>query len=85
MDGDSFVGKDWAALFSVVADGQDVVKLLAREFIHALRAVAGNVDSQLARDGDGLGPNVGRLGPRAKHFGQANARFVTKVLAGQIA
>lgn len=47
MDCDGLAGKMRAALFSVVADGQDVIKLLASEFVNVLGTLVGYVDAQL--------------------------------------
>lgn len=69
--------KHWAAFLGVVAHRQDVIERLAGEFIHALGAMARNVDAQLAHDCDRFGPNVARLGPCAEYL-EAVARVMAQ-------
>src|SRR5580765_8453989 len=54
-------GKDWTGFLGVVADGQDVIKSLTVELIHALGAMPGNVDAQLPHGGNGFGPDAARF------------------------
>src|ERR1700676_396524 len=84
MDGDSPAGKNRAALFGVVADGQDVIELLAVEFIHALGTVAGNVDTQFPHGRNGLRPNLARFSSGAEHL-KAVSGVVTQEAFGHLA
>jgi hypothetical protein len=84
MDGNRFTRKNRAALFGVVADGQDVVQVLAGEFIDALGTVTGNVDAQFLHGGNGFGPDVAWLGSGAEHL-EAIPGIVTQQAFGHLA
>ena len=43
-------------LFGVVANSEDEVECLVPKFVNAFRAMAGNVDADLAHHSDGFGP-----------------------------
>jgi hypothetical protein len=68
MNHDSFARKNRAALFRVIANGQNVIEGLADELVNALRTVARDVDSQLSHDGDCFRSNMARFGPGAEDF-----------------
>src|SRR3954447_4851208 len=48
-----------AALVCVIADRQDVIKVLVLELVYDLGAMAGDVDSNLLHDGDCFRPDAG--------------------------
>jgi hypothetical protein len=77
MNGDRAAWKDWAGFLGVVAHRQYVVEPLACEVIHVLRAMAGNVDPDLAHYRDGFGANLARPRAGALHF-EAVAGVVTQ-------
>ena len=84
MDRDGLAGKKRAALFGVVTHGQDVIELLAGEFIGALGTLAGNIDAQLPHGGNCFGSNLTRLGSGAEHL-EAIAGVVTQEAFGHLA
>jgi hypothetical protein len=84
MDGNRFAGVEWTAFLRVVADGKDVIELLAGEFIDALGTVAGNVDAELAHRRNGLGPYGARFGSGAEHL-EMVPRVVTQKPFGHLA
>lgn len=69
-------GEDGAMLLRVVADREDVVERLAREFIHVLRALVADVNAELSHYSDGFRAN--RLGICA---GAENFKAITGVVA----
>ena len=60
--------KDRAAFLRVVADRDDHIEMLAVELIDVLRAMAADVDAQLAHGGDSFWPHDARLGAGAFHL-----------------
>jgi len=59
-------GKHGTTFFGVIADGQDVVKSLAVEFIYLFGAVAGNINAQLAHYGNRLRADATRFSSSAE-------------------
>ena len=51
-------GKNGATLLGVITDSNHIIERLPRELIHRFGTVTGNVDSDLAHDGDGFGAHV---------------------------
>src|SRR5687768_5458355 len=52
-----FAGENGTAFFGVVADGDDVIKLLSEKFIYRFRAMVCNVYPDLIHRGDRLRPH----------------------------
>src|ERR1035438_1867555 len=74
MQGDGS-GKERAAIFGVVANSEDVIELLALEFVDVLGTMVGDVDTQLAHHGDCFRANMAGVGSGAEDF-EAIARVV---------
>ena len=68
VDHSGLAGKQRAALFGVVTYGQNIIELLAREFVHALGSLSRNIDAQFAHGGNRLGPDLARFRPSAKRL-----------------
>jgi hypothetical protein len=81
---DGLAGKEWAAFLGVVTEGQNIVERLAGEFVHALGAMARNVDAQFAHNGDRFGSNMARLGPGAEYLETVSC-VVTQKAFGHLA
>jgi len=59
--------KDGTALPGGVADGDDVVEVLADKFLHGLRALPRNIDAQLPPHRDGFRTHPAGLSASARH------------------
>src|SRR5262245_12902265 len=57
-----------AGFFRIVADGDAVIEFLPGEFVHRLRPVAGNIDSDLTHCSNRLWPHGARLHAGAIDF-----------------
>jgi hypothetical protein len=57
-----------ARFLCVIADGEDIVELLAREFIHRLRAASGDVDSELSHCRNSIRIETSRTSARAEYL-----------------
>ncbi len=77
-------GKEWAVVFGVIANCEDVIELFALKLVHVLGTVGGNVDAQLAHDGDCFGANMAWVGSGAEDF-ELIARVVTEQTFGHLA
>ena len=74
MQGDGS-GKERAVVFGVIADCEDVIEGLALKLVHVLGTMVGDVDTQLAHDGDCVGANMVWVGSGTEDF-EAIARVV---------
>ena len=68
MESPPATGKYRARFLSVVADGEDVVELLACKFIHRLRAASCDVDSDLSHCRDSIRIETGWTRTRAEYL-----------------
>jgi hypothetical protein len=68
-------GKERAVVFGVIANCEDVIELFALKLVHVLGTMGGNVDAQLAHDGDCFGANMAWVGSGTEDF-EAMARVV---------
>ncbi len=69
-------GKDGAGFFGVVANGDDVVKMLAVELFDVFGAMVANIDADLFHRSDGLGTD---------HTGFGTGAFNTELIASVMA
>lgn len=77
-------GQEWAVIFGVIANREDVIERLAEKFVNVLGTVAGDVDAELAHDGDCLWANVAWFGSGARDL-EAMARVVAEEAFGHLA
>lgn len=68
VDALSGAGEDGAGFAGVVADGDDVVEMLAGEFVDRFRAVLRDIDADLAQDFHGKTIQSNRVRAGAKDF-----------------
>jgi hypothetical protein len=61
-------GKNGAARFGIVANGDYVIKVLAGEGVNGFRAMVRNIDAQLLHHGNRLLPHSRGLGPGAENI-----------------
>jgi hypothetical protein len=61
-------GEEGAGLTRVIADGDDVIKILADKFLGRLGAVRRDVDANLAHRLDGFRPYLARIDAGAFYF-----------------
>jgi len=59
--------ENWTTLLRVIANRNDIVKILSSKLIHMLRLVRRNIDPDLLHHRDSLSPNAARFRARAFH------------------
>lgn len=60
--------KNRTTLIGMIADGDDVIEIIAQEFFKGLGSLVRNVDAKLAHHRDGLGSNKSRIRAGAENF-----------------
>lgn len=67
MDGYRFIGKDWTALFCVIANREDVVEMLVGELVHMFGTMVRNVNPKLPHHRYGFGAYRPRISAGAEN------------------